>query len=143
MAQRVAFSVTAAAAVINSALVGARGEGFPTNFGLWIVDSTLTVCEVNDRLRSVLYDSDSVLVLNVVGDTTQVGSPRMRGTGSRTTSDYGAKRARTRVNCDVRAGSPGQACRHAESFHPLRVFALRVEAQALRSDSTCTWRNFL
>jgi hypothetical protein len=35
----------------------------------WVVDSTLTVGEVNGRLRSVLDDSDSVLVLNITGDT--------------------------------------------------------------------------
>jgi hypothetical protein len=35
----------------------------------WVVDSTLTVGEVNDRLRSVLDDSDSVFVLNITGDT--------------------------------------------------------------------------
>ena len=35
----------------------------------WVVDSTLTVGAVNDRLRSVLDDSDSVFVLNITGDT--------------------------------------------------------------------------
>lgn len=35
----------------------------------WIVDTNLTVGEVNDRLLSVMDDSDSVLILNITGDT--------------------------------------------------------------------------
>lgn len=35
----------------------------------WIVETSLTIGEVQDRLLSVLDDSDSLLVMNINGDT--------------------------------------------------------------------------
>ena len=34
----------------------------------WIVDTNLTAAEVSDQLKSVMDDSDTLLVLNITGD---------------------------------------------------------------------------
>lgn len=35
----------------------------------WIIDTNLTVADISEKLRAVMDDSDSVLVLNITGDS--------------------------------------------------------------------------